>query len=62
MKPALFSLILGLMLLFSGCIQPEEAPLVTEKAAIEEWKANGIIGESEYSHSMVLKSPVRQGV
>jgi hypothetical protein len=61
MKPILFPLLLGLMLLSSGCIQPEEAPVVAEKAATEEWKADGIVGESEYSRSMVLQSPSKQG-
>ncbi len=61
MKPALIALILGLLVLFSGCIQPEEAPVVAEKAATEEWKADGIVGESEYSRSMLLQAPARQG-
>ncbi|MBN1234666.1 MAG: DUF2202 domain-containing protein [Methanotrichaceae archaeon] len=61
MKPILFALLLGLMLLSTGCIQPEEAPVVEEKTATEEWNADGIIGESEYSRSMVLQAPARQG-
>ena len=54
-------LILGLLLFSSGCIQPEEAPVVAEKAATEEWKADGIVGDSEYSRSMLLQAPARQG-
>jgi hypothetical protein len=61
MKPILVALLLGLMLLSSGCIQPKEAPVVTEKAATEEWKADGVVGESEYARSMVLQGPARQG-
>ena len=61
MKPILVALLLGLLLLSSGCIQPKEAPVVAEKAATEEWKADGIVGESEYSRSMVLQGPARQG-
>jgi hypothetical protein len=61
MKPILVALLLGLMLLSSGCIQPKEAPVVAEKAATGEWKADGIVGESEYSRSMVLHGPARQG-
>jgi hypothetical protein len=34
---------------------------VTEKAATGEWKADGIVGVSEYSRSMVLQGPARQG-
>ena len=61
MKPAIIALILGLLILSSGCIQREEAPVVKEKAATEAWKADGIIGESEYSRSMLLQAPTRQG-
>ncbi len=61
MKPILVALLLGLLLFSSGCIQPEKAPVVAEKAATGEWKADGIVGESEYSRSMVLQGPARQG-
>jgi len=61
MKPILVAFLLGLLLFSSGCIQPKEAPLVAEKAATEQWKADGIVGESEYSRSMLLHSPARQG-
>ena len=61
MKPILVALLLGLLLFSSGCIQPKEAPVVAEKAATGEWKADGIVGESEYSRSMVLQGPARQG-
>jgi hypothetical protein len=61
MKPILFALLLCLMFLSSGCIQPKEAPVVAEKAATGEWKADGIVGESEYSRSMLLQGPARQG-
>jgi len=61
MKPIYVTLIIGLLLFSSGCIQPKEAVVVAEKAATEEWKADGIVGSSEYSRSMVLHSPARQG-
>jgi hypothetical protein len=61
MKPILVALLLGLLLFSSGCIQPEKAPVVEEKAATEGWKADGIVGDSEYSRSMLLKAPARQG-
>ena len=61
MKPILVALLVGLLLLSSGCIQPKEAPVVVEKAATGEWKADGIVDESEYSRSMVLQGPARQG-
>ena len=61
MKPISVSLLLGLLLFSSGCIQPQEAPIVAEKEATEEWNADGMVGESEYSRSMLLQAPARQG-
>ena len=61
MKPILVALLVGLLLLSSGCIQPKEAPVVVEKAATGEWFADGVVNESEYVRSMVLQSPARQG-
>ena len=61
MKPIYVALLLGLLLLSSGCIQPKEAPVVVETIAVGEWKADGIVGESEYSRSMLLQAPARQG-
>jgi len=61
MKPIFITFIIGLLLFSSGCIQPQEAPVVAEKMTTEEWKADGIVGSSEYSRSMVLQSPARQG-
>jgi hypothetical protein len=54
-------LILGMALILSGCVQPPEEPEVTEKAATEEWTPDGVVGENEYSKSMVLVAPARQG-
>ncbi|NTV27999.1 MAG: DUF2202 domain-containing protein [Methanothrix sp.] len=61
MKPILVALLLSLLLFSSGCIQPEKAPVVEEKVATEGWNADGIVGDSEYSRSMVLQAPARQG-
>lgn len=61
MKPIYVTLIIGLLLFSSGCIQPNESPTMVEKAATEEWKADGVVGGSEYSRSMLLQSPARQG-
>jgi len=61
MKSFLVAIFLGLLIIFSGCIQPEEAPVVVETIAVGEWKADGIVGESEYSRSMLLQAPARQG-
>jgi len=65
LKPIFVALLLGLMvgvmLSFSGCIQPKEAPVVSEKVASEEWKPDGVVGENEYARRMVLVGPSRQG-
>ncbi len=61
MKPILVCLFLGLLLFSSGCVEHQESPAVLEKKATEEWKADGVAGEGEYSHSMHLQSPARQG-
>ncbi len=61
MRSALIALILGLLLLFSGCIERQEAPEVLEQETTEEWKADGIVGDGEYSRSVLLQAPARQG-
>jgi hypothetical protein len=61
MRSALMALILGFLLLFSGCIERQEAPEVLEQETTEEWKADGIIGPGEYSRSVLLQGPARQG-
>jgi len=61
MRSALIALILGFLLLFSGCIERQEAPEVKMQETTEEWKADGIIGAGEYSRSVLLQGPARQG-
>ncbi|HSD57459.1 MAG TPA: DUF2202 domain-containing protein [Methanotrichaceae archaeon] len=61
MRPGFIALLLSLLVLLSGCIQPQEEPEVSEKVVSEEWKPEGIVGENEYSRSMVLSSPAKQG-
>jgi hypothetical protein len=61
MKSILVALLLGFMLLFSGCIQPQDSPVAVEKKATEVWKADGAVGDGEYTHSMLLQSSARQG-
>jgi hypothetical protein len=61
LKSALVALLIGILLASSGCIQPKEAPVVLEKAASEEWKPDGVVGEDEYARSMVLQCQARQG-
>jgi hypothetical protein len=54
-------LLLALLLTFSGCVERPEAPAVSEQQATEEWKADGIVSEGEYTRSMLLQAPTRQG-
>lgn len=61
MRPGPAALFLSLLVLLSGCIQPQEEPKVSEKVVSEEWKPDGTVGENEYSRSMVLSSPAKQG-
>lgn len=61
MKPILVFLFLGLLLFSSGCVEHQDSPVAVEKSTTEEWKADGAVGEGEYSHSMHLQSPARQG-
>lgn len=53
--------LLALLLIFSGCVERPEAPAVSEQEATEEWKADGIVSEGEYTRSMLLQAPTRQG-
>jgi hypothetical protein len=61
MRPRFIAFLLCVLVLLSGCIQPQEEPQVSKKAVSEEWKPDGIVGENEYSRSMVLSSPAKQG-
>jgi hypothetical protein len=54
-------LLLALLLIFSGCVERPEATAVSEQEATEEWKADGIVSEGEYTRSMLLQAPTRQG-
>jgi hypothetical protein len=61
MRIPAIAVILSIVVLFSGCIQQKEPPVVTEKAVSMEWRADGKVGEGEYSSCMVLRSPAKQG-
>jgi hypothetical protein len=53
--------ILSIVVLSCGCIQQKEPPAVTEKAVSMEWRADGKVGEGEYSSCMVHRGPAKQG-
>ncbi|MGB3919734.1 DUF2202 domain-containing protein [Methanothrix sp.] len=57
----IFPFFLLFLLLLSGCIERPEAPVVSEQDATMEWKADGIVSDGEYSRSMLLQAPPRQG-
>ncbi|MCJ7443963.1 MAG: DUF2202 domain-containing protein [Methanotrichaceae archaeon] len=61
MKSIFILLSLGMILLLSGCIQPESGPQVKEALASEEWKPNGVVGPNEYARSVVLHGAKTQG-
>ena len=61
MRPIFIVLTLGLLVFFSGCVQPESGPQVKEKTVSEEWKPDGVVGRNEYSNSMVLHGTKSQG-
>jgi hypothetical protein len=61
MRPIISIVLLALILLVSGCIQTEKTVPVIESKATAVWKADGAIGEGEYTHRMLLESPARQG-
>lgn len=54
-------ILISVLFLFSGCIQPEGQQEVTENVVSEEWRPDGVVGENEYSYSLKLYSPARQG-
>ncbi|NYT02734.1 MAG: DUF2202 domain-containing protein [Methanosarcinales archaeon] len=54
MRSGLFVFAVMVLALLCGCLQPPAPPEVSEKAATEEWKPDGVVGENEYSRSMVL--------
>jgi len=61
MKPILIVLTLGLLVAFSGCIQPQSGPQVKEAVASEAWKPDGIVGANEYARSMHLRGLASSG-
>lgn len=61
MKSVHIALLIGSLLLLSGCAEPPEEQMVSEKVASEEWVADGVVGENEYSRSMVLVGPAKSG-
>ena len=61
MKSVYATLLIGALLVLSGCVETPEKQMVSEKVASEEWVANGVVGENEYSRSIVLVGPAKSG-
>ncbi len=56
-------LVLGLLVAFSGCLQPESSPQtnVKQMAVSEDWKPDGVVGANEYARSMLLQASASSG-
>jgi hypothetical protein len=50
-----------MVVVLSGCIQAPQKPAVSKNLSTEEWKADGIIGQHEYSHKIVAMAPSKHG-
>jgi len=61
MRESPAALLIGLLVLLSGCVEPPEEERISERVASEAWAADGIVGENEYSRTMVLIGPSRSG-
>ena len=61
MKKASVTLLIGLLFLLAGCAEPPEEQIISEKVASEEWAPDGVVGEGEYSRTMVVTGPARSG-
>lgn len=61
MKTAPVTLLIGLLFLLAGCVEPPEEQVISEKVASEEWVPDGVVGESEYSRTMVVAGTARSG-
>jgi hypothetical protein len=61
MKTASVTLLIGLLFLLAGCVEPPEEQIISEKVASEEWAPDGVVGENEYSRTMVVAGPARSG-
>ncbi|MDM7934182.1 MAG: DUF2202 domain-containing protein [Methanothrix sp.] len=53
--------VVGLLVILSGCVEQVQPPRVTETAASEEWRPDGSVGPGEYTRCMILHGPSRQG-
>jgi len=61
MKASSSVLLMGFFVLLSGCVQPPEGGTISERVASEGWSADGIVGENEYSRTILLMGPARSG-
>jgi hypothetical protein len=61
MRYILMLTILLILVAFSGCIQPQKGPQVSEHLATEKWTADGFVGANEYARSMTIFGPKTSG-
>jgi len=61
MKTAYTMLLIGFFLVLSGCVEQPEEQRISERVASEDWAADGVVGEGEYSRMMTVVAPARSG-
>ncbi|MGC9515594.1 DUF2202 domain-containing protein [Methanocrinis sp.] len=61
MKTAYTALLIGFFFVLSGCVEPPQEQIISERVASEEWAADGVVGEGEYSRTMTVAAPARSG-
>jgi hypothetical protein len=61
MKPILTLIIIGFMVLLSGCVQPESGPQTKVMTASQEWKPDGFVQPNEYARSILLHAAASSG-
>jgi len=61
MRLGAIALLISMVAIFSGCIQQESGQQVEQTVPSEAWKADGIVGPSEYLRSVHFHKPASNG-
>lgn len=54
-------LLVSVVAVLSGCVQPEGGQRAKPNNTSEEWKADGLVGANEYARSMLFHKPASYG-
>lgn len=54
-------MLISIVAVLSGCVQPEGELRAKQNNTSEEWKADGLVGTHEYARSMLLHKPASNG-